>query len=220
MVVVVGLFVSVTLPSFAGIEGASAAQSSELRKAQTLAAGEDLISVASERDSYTVSSAAENRALREQMLRDQNLAAYLRSGAAALGDDYPWPAELTNEQGGGLSPLRYDYRECVDFVAWRLNVADGVTSSPFTWDWSTLPPGSGNASQWKQAWIKAGLPTGPTPSVGSVAWFAGANHVAFVSGILDDGYVLVEEYNWNNDHGYSRRIIAPGDAYYLSAPPG
>ena len=54
--------------------------------------------------------------------------------------------------------------------------------------------------------------------VGAVAWFP-YNHVAYVSGILDNGQVLVEEYNWQGQHLYGTRVINPGDAYYLYAPP-
>jgi hypothetical protein len=47
----------------------------------------------------------------------------------AEGDDYPWWDQVPDDYGGGLSPLRYYYRECVDFVAWRLNRDAGVTSA-------------------------------------------------------------------------------------------
>ena len=142
----------------------------------------------------------------------------MQSGAKAQGDDYPWPAELSRNQGGGLSPLNYYYRECVDFVAWRLNRDAGSTHAPFKWVWSNLTPNGGNASQWKSAWLNHGWATGATPQVGAVAWFT-YNHVGYVSGILNDGSVLIEEYNWEGDHNYSTRVIAPGDAYYLYAPP-
>ena len=42
----------------------------------------------------------------------------VRSGASSTpgvrqeGDDYPWAFELTDDQGGGFSPLNYYYREC------------------------------------------------------------------------------------------------------------
>ena len=53
---------------------------------------------------------------------------------------------------------------------------------------------------------------------GWVAWFPGANHVAYVSGILGDGSVAIEEYNYN-PHAYGQRIIQRTDAIYLSPPP-
>ncbi|HWH26234.1 MAG TPA: CHAP domain-containing protein [Pseudolysinimonas sp.] len=219
MVVVVGFFASLTLPAYAEGNAPVAAAAAAAGAAQTLVAGANVETDAAGRGDYGVTSAETIRAVRSSALRDANLAAYLRSGAKALGDDYPWPAELSNNQGGGLSPLRYYYRECVDFVAWRLNRDAGSFSAPFKWDWSTLTPGSGNASAWKTAWVNHGWATGTTPEVGAVAWFAGQNHVAYVSAITADGGVLLEEYNQQGDHNYHQRIIAPGEAYYLYAPP-
>src|SRR4051812_20162027 len=42
-------------------------------------------------------------------------------------DDYPWPKGTVNS----ISPLGYGYRECVDFVAWRMNRDHGTTSNPW-----------------------------------------------------------------------------------------
>ena len=64
-----------------------------------------------------------------------------------------------------------------------------------------------------------GWTTSATPVPGAVAWFPGGNHVAYVSGIMPDGSVALEEYNYSVDHGYSQRVIQPGQAYYLY-PPG
>src|SRR4051812_28085855 len=38
-------------------------------------------------------------------------------GVVSAADDYPWP----NANPNSLSPLRFNYRNCTDFVAWRLN---------------------------------------------------------------------------------------------------
>lgn len=221
MTVVFGIFASVTLPAFAD-------QGSE----QQLAAGvnaaggqnlpvqtEDVQAATFSRDAYSASSAAELRALYADAVRQRAIQAYLSSGARELGDDYPWFAEPTRGQGGGLSPLNYYYRECVDFVAWRLNRDAGSTSAPYRWVWSNLTPSGGSAYAWKRAWESHGWPTGDVPQVGAVAWFPGGNHVAYVSGILADGSVVIEEYNGVVDHGYSQRIIPPTGAYYLYAPP-
>jgi surface antigen len=217
MTVVAGLFVSVTLPAFAE-------QQSMTREDNGLVVGQSYEVAASatglaqrDTESYGTTSAADMRKLYADAIMQQNLAAYLNSGARQLGDDYPWPANLTRDQGGGLSPLRYYYRECVDFVAWRLNRDAGSTTAPFKWDWSTLA--SGSAYAWKREWEARGWPTGSEPLPGAVAWFPGANHVAYVSGILSDGSVAIEEYNGMVKHGYAQRVIQPGDAYYLYAPP-
>jgi surface antigen len=215
MAVVVGLFASLTLPAFADQNGL--AQNAEPLDAQTVevtAATTDLS--ASIRDSYGVTNAADLRKMYADAIRQQNLAAYMNSGARELGDDYPWPDQLSRPQGGGLSPLNYYYRECVDFVAWRLNRDAGSTSAPFRWVWSNLAQGSAYA--WKREWESKGWPTGTTPQVGAVAWVPGGNHVAYVSGILSDGSVVVEEYNYAVDKGYGQRVIPANSVYYLYAP--
>lgn len=217
MAVVVGLFASLTLPAFADQDvlapNAEPLPGQELEITAATTDDSTLI-----RDSYDTTSAADLRKLYAEALREQNLAAYLASGAREMGDDYPWPDQLTEDQGGSLSPFNYYYRECVDFVAWRLNKDAGVTSAPWKWVWSNLAQGS--AWKWKNEWIRRGWATGPTPQVGAVAWYPGGNHVAYVSGIMPDGSVAIEEYNWNRTHQYSQRIIPAGSVYYLYAPPG
>lgn len=219
MVLVGGLFAVLALPAYADNNASSLTSATTVRTqklAVSDAAATDSTKVS--RDGYTATSAADLKTLYASAIRQQNLAAYMQSGAKSQGDDYPWFAELSRNQGGGLSPLNYYYRECVDFVAWRLNRDAGSTAAPFKWVWSNLTPSGGNASQWKAAWLNHGWATGTTPRVGAVAWFP-YNHVAYVSGILNDGSVALEEYNWQGQHLYTTRIIQPGDAYFLYAPP-
>ncbi|MFC5500645.1 CHAP domain-containing protein [Lysinimonas soli] len=220
MVLVGGLFAVLALPAYADNNATSlttAAQlSSQKLSVNSAAAAEVTADV--KRDGYTATSATDLKKLYADAIRQRNLADYLQSGAKAQGDDYPWFAELSRNQGGGLSPLNYYYRECVDFVAWRINRDQGSTSAPFKWTWSNLTPSGGNASQWKSAWLNHGWATGSTPVVGSVAWFP-YNHVAYVSGILNNGQVMIEEYNWQGQHVYGTRVINADDAYYLYAPP-
>jgi surface antigen len=194
-VLVGGLFAVLALPAYADNNASSLTSASAVRT-QKLAVSESAAddSTKVSRDGYTATSASDLKTLYASAIRQQNIAAYMQSGAKSQGDDYPWFAELSRNQGGGLSPLNYYYRECVDFVAWRLN------------------------RQWKSAWLNHGWATGTTPQVGAVAWFP-YNHVAYVSGILNDGSVALEEYNWEGQHLYTTRIIQPGDAYYLYAPP-
>jgi len=219
MVAVGGLFAVLALPAYADNDGAAlhAAAAVQAQKLTVANAAASTLPAAT-RDGYTATSAADLRSLYAAALREQNIAIYLQSGAKAKGDDYPWYAELSRNQGGGLSPLGYYYRECVDFVAWRLNRDAGTTSAPFRWAWSQLTPNGGDARQWKAAWLAHGWSTGTTPVPGAVAWFS-ANHVAYVNGILQDGQVLIEEYNYGTDHEYDTRVINAGDAYYLYAPP-
>lgn len=218
MVLVGGLFAVLAIPAYAHNDATTltAAAAVQTQKVAVENAAASTVSTAA-RDGYTATSAEDLKSLYAAAMREQNIQAYLQSGAKAKGDDYPWYAELSRNQGGGLSPLGYYYRECVDFVAWRLNRDVGSTSAPFRWTWSRLTPNGGDGRQWKSAWLAHGWPTGTTPMPGAVAWF-GDNHVAYVNGILDNGQVLIEEYNWT-PHAYSTRVINASDAYYLYAPP-
>jgi surface antigen len=139
--------------------------------------------------------------------------AYGKVGAHQAGDDYPWPAAANT-----LSPLGYFYRQCVDFVAWRLNRDAGVTSAPWKWTWHNLTPGGGNASEWKAAWEAHGWKTSATPVIGSVAWFNG-NHVAYVKAV-EGSNVVIEEYNGTSSRSYAKRTI-PIDTVgrFLYPPP-
>ena len=93
----------------------------------------------------------------------------------------------------------------------------GSTSAPFKYTWSNLAQGSAYA--WKREWENHGWTVSSTPVPGAVAWFPGANHVAYVSGIVDGSSVAIEEYNGMVKHGYAQRIIGVGEAIYLYPPP-
>lgn len=146
-------------------------------------------------------------------------AANARAGAYSVvkpqqaGDDYPW-----RTSAGGLSPLRYVTRQCVDFVAWRIN-RDHGTTGPFAYTWSNMTPGGGSAYAWARAWNNNGWQTSTIPVTGAVAWFTG-NHVAYVKSVNGDGTVDLEEYNWGGDASYHTRTIAASSvALFLYPPP-
>lgn len=224
MVLVGGLFVSLTLPAYASADyTGELAEAAAASDGQSLALKADVDATAAvaadSRDAYDTVSASDLKRLYRDALKQKRMAEYLASGAQALGDDYPWATDLGMSQGGGLSPLRYFVRQCVDFVAWRLNRDAGSYGAPFKYDWSSLTPGGGNASSWKRQWENHGWATSSTPSPGWVAWFPGANHVAYVNSVLANGSVLIEEYNWGGADVYNQRIIDAGSAVYLSPPP-
>lgn len=222
MVLVGGLFVSLTLPAYASTGGTDGLlQASAKLDGQTLALAAsdvDSASLDQARDGYESTSAADLKRLYRDALKQQRMSEYAASGAMAMGDDYPWATELGMGQGGGLSPLRYFVRQCTDFVAWRLNRDAGSTKAPFKYDWSYLTPGGGSAHSWKSQWEKHGWAVSTTPAPGWVAWFPGGNHVAYVNSVLADGSVFIEEYNWGADV-YNQRIIPAGGAIYLAPPP-
>ena len=221
MVAVCGLFATAALPAYA-----LSTVDDDAAKTNTKVLSSDVTSltvpagsaIATKRGDFSATSTND---IADQMSNSQkaaNYKAYMASGAREQGDDYPYFSELSNNQGGGLSPLNYYYRECVDFVAWRLNRDAGSVEAPFKWDWSYLTPGGGNAYQWKSNWAAHGWTISNTPKAGSVAWFG--YHVAYVTSVNDDGTVTIEEYNHNSDHIYGKRTIPATDVTsYLYAPP-
>jgi surface antigen len=219
MVAVGGLFASAALPAYALGSVGDATKSPAAIEGRSLSVSDAAKSSVSGRESFSATSRGDLAKQRSDLTKQANYDAYITSGARELGDDYPWFSELANTQGGGLSPLNYYYRECVDFVAWRLNRDAGTPTAPFAYVWSDLTPGGGDARQWAGAWRAHGWPTGAKPEVGAVAWFAG-NHVAYVTDVYDDGTILIEEYNHGSKHLYGQRIIPVTDvALFLYAPP-
>lgn len=129
---------------------------------------------------------------------------------AAPVDDYPYPDAPRNE----LSPFRYSYRDCTDFVAWRINRDDGVTAPPWKWTWGNLrwqgAGGNGDAIGWRADWIKYGRGVDLSAAAGRIYWMgtsAGAyGHVAYVQSV-SGGNMVVEEYNWGGTQAYDTRTI-------------
>jgi surface antigen len=210
LLVISGFVGGIALPSVAATANAGSDQSFETTAgaAQGYKASATIIAPTTNRDEIGATSEAE---LKAEQINAATLASY--PGKRAPGDDYPW-----RTAGYGLSPLNYYYRQCVDFVAWRLNRDAGVTSAPWKWTWSTLTPNGGDASQWKAAWEAHGWKTSATPVVGSVAWFVG-NHVAYVNSIKGSN-VVIEEYNGTSSRAYAMRTI-PIDTVgrFLYPPP-
>ncbi|PDQ34303.1 MAG: hypothetical protein B5766_11695 [Candidatus Lumbricidophila eiseniae] len=228
--IVPGLVGVFALPAYAvgaGV-GANAASSSHFNRtvaeAQEVIVSGQVADPAISRDSYTAITKADAdhaarvaETARLAAARAERVKQVRATTVHVPGDDYPWWDQLPDTYGGGLSPLNYFYRECVDFAAWRLNRDVGSTSPPFRFVWANLA--SGSAYMWLSAWRHHGWPVSSTPIVGSVAWFP-YNHVAYVQAINSDGSVNIEEYNWGSNHTYGRRTIAASDATYLYPPPG
>lgn len=219
LVAAVGLLGAFALPAYAGIrEGADSAaqQTSDGVVALggqgfQLADGEEAPLVA-ERDAVTGLSA-------DPTPEDLALAYRLAGGQLSwpLGDDY-YLKDSGN--GYGMSPMGYGIRTCTDFVAWRLNRDAGSFGAPWLMPWGYLTPTGGEASSWAEAWAANGWATSTTPVVGAVAWFGyGANHVAYVQAVNDDGSIVIEEYNWTPLTYGSRTISASSIPLFLYPPP-
>lgn len=232
LLVVPGLFLTIALPAYASapnVVGPSTTHDQNLADAQTV----DVVSFANQisvaRDAYSATTPEELAAAKAAASAEAARVAAAEERAAssggrfavvgqqAVGDDYPWWDQLTDNNGGGLSPLRYYYRECVDFVAWRMNRDAGSYGAPFRWDWSNMA--SGSAYKWPSEWQRHGWMTSTTPVVGAVAAFPGGNHVAYVQSVNGDGTVSLEEYNWGNDHEYHTRTIPAGEVPIYLYPP-
>ncbi len=225
MLAVGGMFAVAALPAYASqqtevattasLKSSSSSVSSPL--AQTIEVGADVSAVDAVRDGFHATTPEQLAEANEDAIRAAANEAYLASGAREMGDDYPWPYELTDDQGGGLSPLNYYYRECVDFVAWRINRDQGYFQAPYKWVWSNLTPLGGNGSQWQNNWESLGRTVSKTPIAGSVA-YTGGNHVAYVKSVNADGTVTLEEYNYVPGM-YSQRTIPASSVVSFLYPP-
>ena len=135
-------------------------------------------------------------------------------------NDYPWPSANPGE----LSPLGYVYRNCTDFVAWRLNRDAGITTAPWKYTWANLTPLGGNAIDWKTSLIANGWTTSHVPVPGAVAYWGKSGgsegHVAYVQAVNLNDTVTLEEYNWGGTNKYDTRTIDEGvPDLYLYPPP-
>jgi len=137
----------------------------------------------------------------------------------AVRDGYPYAHDTTR----GADPWGFTKRQCVSYVAWRL---DGL-GRPVT-----TRAGWGDASGWDDTARRLGRTVTTRPSLGAVAqWGAGeqspyygpgstvangrftaggAGHVAWVTRVYADGSVLVTQYNGTGDRTFSTmRVRAP-----------
>ena len=143
------------------------------------------------------------------MQSDGNLVLYSGSGNALWasktvfsegssgGDTFGYPYQSAASCGSGiwcingkyLSPIGFAYRNCTDFVAFKLGI---------TWGSMNFPGGDGNA----EGWINSPRFTHSTTATpGSVAYWPGTSsnggfgHVAYVVSVNSNGSANVEQYN-------------------------
>ncbi|MDX6590323.1 MAG: hypothetical protein QOI84_1597 [Solirubrobacterales bacterium] len=126
-------------------------------------------------------------------------------GPGSNASTYTW----TDAHGNGFSPYGYAYRNCTDFVAWKLSTANGFGAYS----------GLGNASSWASAARARGYAVNRVPARGAVAWwgselFGGFGHVAWVVNV-EVGSVELAEYNHAGTGSFDLRRIPTGraDAY-------
>lgn len=79
-----------------------------------------------------------------------------------------------------------------------------------------IPNNWGHALTWYQGALNAGYATGTEPAVGAIAYFPGANHVAFVEAVYDNGTILISEMGWYwTAFNYNSRVISAANALYI-----
>ena len=100
-------------------------------------------------------------------------------------------------------------RECVSYTSWKVYSTYGYM--PY---WG----GVGNANQWPANAVRAGIPTGSTPRVGSVAvWNVGYyGHVMWVEAVNNDGSIWVSQFNYDFRGTYSEMLVSAGMASNLT----
>lgn len=111
------------------------------------------------------------------------------------GDDY-------------LSPLGYAYRNCTDWVAWK--VSSHILGRS--------PTGLGNGGLWDNNALARGFTAKSTPEPGDAAvWDATTSnrygHVAFVESVNANGTVNISEYNYGSRGSWGQRYGVRANKY-------
>ena len=141
----------------------------------------------------------------QQLVDNQSLDGVLVAGDPAHGG-YPdkWndaPQDSTLDSWGMYN------RECVSYAAWKVYQTYG--SMPY---WG----GVGNANQWIGDAVRAGIPTGTTPQVHSVAiWHVGYyGHAMWVEKV-DGDMIYVSQYNYDLNGHYSEMWVNGSHFTYI-----
>lgn len=218
--VVGGLFATAAIPAYGARSTATGRAAVDRVGLQNLTVSSDASGQTAVRDAFAAPTQTQlDEASRQAaVLSGSNGGEFATVQTRAVGDDYPWPHETIDDNGGGLSPLGYYYRECVDFVAWRLNRDAGRTSAPWKYTWGTITPLGGSAYEWPDNWAAKGWATSSVPIVGCVAWWT-YNHVSYVQKVNEDGTVLLEEYNYGGKHSYVTRTFPTAQVPLFLYPP-
>jgi surface antigen len=121
---------------------------------------------------------------------------YGTTGTGYWCSGYNWGTIPNNTSNASeLSPYGYDYRNCTDYVAWKLSTL-GVQPAQYK--------GLGNADTWGSNAASHGLVDNGSPKVGSVAVSTAGTfgHVAFVTAVNGTN-ITVSQYNYGEDGNYS-----------------
>lgn len=162
-----------------------------------------------------------NELKRQQAIENARL--FGGSGGMLGGGGYPWglaPCIHTGQVDGpcynydwgvGGSPWNwnlggYGYRNCTDWVAYRVRVAGGH-----------VPSGLGNAKLWDDRAPSYGISVGSTPRQGAAAVSNGGfyGHVMYVEAVNGDGSIVVSDYNRAGTGKYDMNTLSASTASNL-----
>ncbi|MFT4218373.1 MAG: CHAP domain-containing protein, partial [Micropruina sp.] len=138
--------------------------------------------------------------------------------AHAAGDDYPYKNATPCGtgtwciNGRWYSDWGFAYRNCTDFVTWRMRDTNGVDF------YNTMRGGRwGNANTWDDNARRLGYTVDNTPAPGAIAQTdAGTyGHVAWVRSVNGDGTVNIEEYNYGTNGLYRARTVSASSFKYI-----
>lgn len=126
---------------------------------------------------------------------------------SAIAEELSYPYTTASR----LGPWGFYTRHSTDYVAWRFFHRDVDFSSRMTG-----PNGKignfGDPGNWASNAADIGFRVDGTPRPGSIAQWAageqgapGAGHVAYVERVNADGSVVISEFDWSVEHGYSQR---------------
>lgn len=162
-----------------------------------------------------------NELKRQQAIENARL---FGGGSGMLGGGgYPWglaPCIHTGQVEGycynydwgvGGNPWNwslggYGYRNCTDWVAYRVKIAGGH-----------VPSGLGNAKLWDDRAPAYGLTVSSTPRVGAAAISNSGyyGHVMYVEAVNGDGSIVVSDYNRAGTGKYDMNQLSAGTAANL-----
>jgi surface antigen len=143
--------------------------------------------------------------LAEQLAANQKLEGTVLAGDQTHGG---YPAKWDNiPQDSTVDSWGMYNRECVSYAAWKVYQTYG--SMPY---WG----GIGNANQWLRNAINAGIPTGTTPKVNSVAisMYGYYGHAMWVEAV-EGNRIYVSQYNYDLQGHYSEMWVDASSLSYI-----
>lgn len=145
--------------------------------------------------------------LRRQQITEN--ARFLGSGPRKNIPDssgYPWASAAFPDSP--MDPWGMYQRQCVSYTAWK--VWKNGRYMPY---WG----GVGNANQWDDNAIQAGIPVDGNPEVGDIAVSNKGyyGHVMYVEAVYGDGTIYVSQYNAGWDGRYSEARISVGSLVFI-----